>query len=557
MMKSTFSLLALLLLFQCSSPENTTESQATTSVSVKAPFDWRNATIYFLLTDRFNNGRTDNDVSLDRDREAAKLRGFMGGDLAGITQKIEEGYFDSLGVSAIWFTPVVEQIHGATDEGTGLTYGYHGYWAKDWTTLDPNFGTMEELATLVETAHEHNIRILLDVVANHTGPVTPLDPAWPNSWVRTGPPCSYQGYTSTIECTLVENLPDIHTEKETEVDLPPQLLAKWEAEGRLEQEMEELDAFFKRTGSPRAPKYYLIKWLTDYVRELGVDGFRVDTAKHTEAEIWEELKKEALAALREWKEANPGLKLDDNPFWMVGEVYNYSAASGQPYDYNDTTVNFFAHGFESLINFDFKYDAQNEYEAIFTKYDTLLHGGKLEGVSVLNYLSSHDDGSPFDPQRTRSEEAANKLLLAQGVAQIYYGDESDRSLIIPGTQGDATLRSFMNWDAIEQADSVQQVLSHWNKLGQFRYQHVAVGAGRHQKISDNPYTFARTYSQDGVEDRVVIALDAQPGEKRIAVGEIFAEGTTLREHYSGSTAEVSGGLVTIDTPYSVVLLSAE
>ncbi|MFP4090783.1 MAG: alpha-amylase family glycosyl hydrolase [Cyclobacteriaceae bacterium] len=556
MMKSICPLLALMLLFQCTTPESATESQATTSESVEAPFDWRNATIYFLLTDRFNNGETGNDLNFGRDREAAKLRGFMGGDIAGITQKIEEGYFDSLGVNAIWFTPVVEQIHGATDEGTGLTYGYHGYWARDWTTLDPNFGTLDELATLVETAHEHDIRILLDVVANHTGPVTPQDPVWPNSWVRTDPTCTYQGYESTVECTLVKNLPDIHTQKETEVDLPPQLLEKWEAEGRLEQEMEELDAFFERTGYPRAPKYYLIKWLTDYVRELGVDGFRVDTAKHTEAEIWEELKKEALAALREWKEANPGKKLDDNPFWMVGEVYNYSAGSGQPYDYGDTTVNFFDHGFESLINFDFKYDAQNDYEAIFTKYDTLLHGGMLDGVNVLNYLSSHDDGSPFDPQRTRSEEAANKLLLAQGGAQIYYGDESDRSLIIPGTQGDATLRSFMNWEAIQHTDSVQQVLTHWNKLGQFRKQHVAVGAGRHQKIADMPYTFARTYSQDGVEDKVVVALDADAGEKEISVGDTFAEGTTLRDYYSGQTAEVSGGAVIIDSPHSVVLLSA-
>jgi alpha-amylase len=547
----------LFLLFQCGSPQPTEDPVGPVVQAEMKPFDWRNSTIYFLLTDRFNNAQANNDVNFGRDREAAKLRGFMGGDIAGITQKIEEGYFDSLGVNAIWFTPVVEQIHGATDEGTGLTYGYHGYWASDWTSLDPNFGTMDELATLVETAHEHGIRILLDVVANHTGPVTPQDPVWPDSWVRTDPTCTYQDYESTVECTLVENLPDIHTEKETEVDLPPQLLKKWEAEGRLEQEMEELDAFFERTGYPRAPKYYLIKWLTDYVRELGVDGFRVDTTKHTDAKIWEELKKEALAALREWKEANPGMKLDDNPFWMVGEVYNYSAGSGQPYDYGDTTVNFFDQGFESLINFDFKYDAQNEYEAIFTKYDTLLHGGKLDGVNVLNYLSSHDDGSPFDPQRTRSEEAANKLLLAQGGAQIYYGDESDRSLIIPGTNGDATLRSFMNWEDISQTDSVRQVLNHWNKLGQFRNQHLAIGAGRHQKIADAPYTFARTYEEGGYSDKVIVALDAQAGEKQISVGDVFAEGTTLRDNYSGQTGEVSKGVVTIDSPYSVVLLSEE
>jgi alpha-amylase len=554
-MKSIYPILTLvLLLLQCSTPEETTENQPET-VSAAKPFDWRNATIYFLLTDRFNNAQPANDLNFERDRETAKLRGFEGGDIAGITQKIQEGYFDSLGVSAIWFTPVVEQIHGAVDEGTGLTYGYHGYWASDWTSLDPNFGTMEELKTLVETAHAHDIRILLDVVANHTGPVTPKDPVWPDSWVRTGPSCTYQGYESTVECTLVENLPDIHTEREMEVDLPPQLLAKWEKEGRLQQEMDELETFFERTGYPRAPKYYLIKWLTDYVRELGVDGFRVDTAKHTEADIWDELKKQALAALADWKEENPDKALDDNPFWMVGEVYNFSAGNGPGYDYGDATVNFYDHGFESLINFDFKYDAQNDYQSLFIKYDTLLHGGKLEGLNVLNYLSSHDDGNPFDPYRSRSRETANKLLLSQGAAQIYYGDESDRSLVIPGTQGDATLRSFMNWEAIQQTDSVQQVLRHWNKLGQFRRMHPAVGAGRHQKLAEVPYTFARTYEHEGVADRVVVALDTPEGSKQISVGDVFAEGSVLRDAYSGDTAKVSNGQVSLHTPYDVVLLA--
>jgi alpha-amylase len=69
------------------------------------------------------------------------LRGFEGGDLRGITDKINEGYFSDLGINAIWFTPIVEQVHGFVDEGTGKTYGYHGYWAKDWTAIDPNFGT--------------------------------------------------------------------------------------------------------------------------------------------------------------------------------------------------------------------------------------------------------------------------------------------------------------------------------------------------------------------------------------------------------------------------------
>jgi len=152
------------------------------------------------------------------------------------------------GINAIWFTPVVEQIHGGTDEGTGFTYAFHGYWAKDWTALDPNFGSMEDLAELVSVAHQHGIRIVMDAVINHTGPVTEQDKVWPNDWVRTSPKCEYSSYETAVPCTLVENLHDILTESNENVELPTELVEKWKKEGRYEQEMAELDAFFERTG---------------------------------------------------------------------------------------------------------------------------------------------------------------------------------------------------------------------------------------------------------------------------------------------------------------------
>ncbi|HET7039842.1 MAG TPA: alpha-amylase family glycosyl hydrolase, partial [Gemmatimonadales bacterium] len=97
---------------------------------------WNSATIYFLLTDRFQNGDPSNDLALGRAQDGAVLRTFQGGDLAGVLAKLREGYFDSLGVTAIWMTPFVEQIHGSVDEGTGKTYGFHGYWTATglpWT----------------------------------------------------------------------------------------------------------------------------------------------------------------------------------------------------------------------------------------------------------------------------------------------------------------------------------------------------------------------------------------------------------------------------------------
>ena len=150
---------------------------------------------------------------------------------------IEEGYFDSLGVHAIWMTPFVEQIHGSVDEGTGKTYGFHGYWTRDWTAVDPALGTQDELRAVVDAAHRRGIRVIMDAVINHTGPPTAQDPAWPDDWVRTAPNCAYRDYATTVDCTLVATLPDIRTERDAPVALPPALLEKWEREGRREREV--------------------------------------------------------------------------------------------------------------------------------------------------------------------------------------------------------------------------------------------------------------------------------------------------------------------------------
>lgn len=555
-MRRIYLLLFLLMLsfLNCTGPK-----QAQTASGDKAPFLWENANIYFLLTDRFNNGDRSNDLNFNRTQQPAKLRGFMGGDIGGITKKIEEGYFDKLGITAIWFTPVVEQIHDATDEGTGLTYGFHGYWAKDWTALDPNFGTEADLAKLVETAHAHGIRIVLDVVINHTGPVTGQDPAWPDGWVRTSPTCTYQNYVTTTACTLVKNLPDVRTETDAEVDIPPFLKEKWQREGRLEKEMGELEAFFERTGYPRSPRHYIIKWLTDYIRKFGVDGFRCDTAKHLEESVWSELRKEADAAFNDWKKAHPKKVLDDNPFYMVGEVYGYGVSGGKNYDFGDRKVDYFDHGFTSLINFEFKGDANNAYESVFSKYSNQLHG-PLKGKSVLNYLSSHDDGGPFDKQRKRPIEAGTKLLLCPGASQVYYGDETSRPLDIPGTNGDATLRSFMNWDELARnseinGHKVEDVLAHWQKLGTFRKAHPSVGAGVHERLSVKPYFFKRTYQSGSYEDRVLVGLDLEKGKKDIPVKGVFEDGAMVKDYYSGQTVKVSAGRVTVDSEYGVVLLA--
>ena len=521
---------------------------------VQTPFVWENASIYFMLTDRFNNGDTSNDLSFNRKDDAAKLRGFKGGDLKGVIAKIEEGYFNDLGVNAIWMTPIVEQIQGAVDEGTGLSYAFHGYWARDWTALDPNFGTKEDLKKLVEVAHKNGIRIILDAVINHTGPVTETDTVFPESWVRTEPQCSYQDYATTVTCTLVKNLPDIRTESTANVELPEHLVEKWKTEGRYEQEVKELDAFFAKTGYPRAPKYYIMKWLSDYITEFGIDGYRADTVKHTEEDVWQDFKSVCDAAFTEFKENNPDKVLDANAFYLVGEIYNYTISGGKYFDFGDKKVNYFDDKFISQINFEFKWNAaQNTYEELFSRYSNILNN-ELDGFGVLNYVSSHDDGRPFDAMREKPFEAATKLLLSPGSAQIYYGDESARILVVEGANGDANLRSFMNWDAIENNAKTQEILTHWQKLGKFRSNHPAVGAGVHKIISESPYVFQRTYSQDNFKEAVVIGLELNEGAKELNVGELFSEGTILKDTYSGKEVTVKKGMVKFDSEFTIVLL---
>lgn len=515
---------------------------------------WNDATIYFLLIDRFQNGDPRNDHAAGRAHDGALLRNFEGGDLAGVRQRIESGYFDSLGVTAIWMTPFVEQIHGAVDEGTGRTYGFHGYWTRDWTAVDPAFGTTADLGAVVAAAHRHGIRVLMDAVLNHTGPVTPVDPAWPAEWVRSGPTCRYQTYATTVDCNLVPTLPDVRTERDEPVELPAALAEKWRGEGRLESERASLDSFFTRTGYPRAPRYYIIKWLTDWVRRYGIDGYRVDTAKHFGEAVSLELRHEADRAYADWKRAHPGGPLADRPFYMVGEVYGYAPGAGRLYDFGDRKVDYFAYGYDALINFGFKEDARQPLSALFSSYGSALHG-PLAGAAVLNYLSSHDDGGPYDPARKDPRGAAARLLLAPGGAQIYYGDELARPLHVEGAQGDANFRSLMNWGDLSPGSPAAATLEVWRRLGRFRHDHPAVGAGVHQTLQAEPLIFSRVLDLGGVQDRVLVAMDQPAGPRTIPVFGVFADGTGLVDSYSGTRGTVRSGTVTLSGGGAIVLLA--
>jgi alpha-amylase len=526
-----------------------------------------NPIVYFVITDRFLDANPANDRSYGRAPDGeSEIGTFHGGDLAGITQKLEEGYFQELGVNALWITAPYQQILGWVVGGNKefRHYAYHGYYALDYTILDANMGTEDDLRKMIDTAHRQGIRVLFDVVMNHPGyadlkslnelgievtwkgweKATPANyhsfidyndfdfkKWWGPQWVRADLP----GYTtgSSIDdlTKQLAFLPDFRTDVNEPVELPPFL-----------QHKKDTRAVARPGATVRA---YLVEWLTRWVREFGVDGFRCDTVKHVDLESWAALKAGGTAALAAWKQANPQKKIDDAPFWMTAEVFPHNVVRSEYFD----------HGFDNVINFDFQSraialadDDWAGLDALYTEYATALAGAG-KPFNVLSYLSSHD--TQLFP-RNRLIAGGTKLLLAPGGVQIFYGDEVARP-IGPSTSSDPqqATRSSMAWKSLD-AD----VLAHFRTLTTFRKHHVALSRGRHQKLGDAPYTFARVH--DGAPgDRVIVALGVVPAAAEgaaIPVGDVFPAGAQLRDAASGKLGTVKDGAVRIAGARGIVLL---
>jgi len=137
---------------------------------------------------------------------------------------------------------------------------------------------------------------------------------------------------------------------------------------------------------------------------------------------------------------------------------------------------------------------------------------------------------------------------------MYYGDESARPLIIDGTVGDATLRSFMNWSDIKNNQKTKELLEHAQKLGQFRANHPAIGAGTHQMITQSPYLFYRSFYKEKYQDVVVVGLDLPIGLKTLDVSKVFKDGDVVHDAYSNQDIFVKNGTVLIDSDDDIVLL---
>ena len=246
---------------------------AAAAAAPKPARPWSDDILYFVLVDRFADGDPGNDANVDRKAKGA----FHGGDLKGLLAQLDE--IASLGVTAIWVNPLVKNIPGHVDGAGFPDWGYHGYWADDFTSLDPRFGTEEDLRKLVEACHGRGIKVLLDVVYNHAGYDTRYlrDPKT-RKWLRSTivGDCGDDDLTSCLA-----GLPDFKTEQ------------------------------------PEVAKFLLDAQIS-WAKRSGVDGFRLDTVKHVDHPFWQEHRKRTRAEL-------------GPQFFLLGEVYGADAEVLEPW----------------------------------------------------------------------------------------------------------------------------------------------------------------------------------------------------------------------------------
>lgn len=576
----------------------TTKSASYTSryvdPSKEDPFTWDNVNAYFVLTDRFYNGDTTNDHSYFRQNGLSgdeNVATFHGGDLAGLTQKLD--YFDKLGVNAIWITAPYEQVHGwvSGKDQKFPHYAFHGYYTLDWSSMDQNMGTVEELRTFVNACHSKGIRVIMDIVMNHVGYNNTQDMVtfehgytahtdgwlekaenpqtgkiewfandtvkwdndlWDDSWF--GPWIRSFGYATGSEYGgSCGGLPDVKTELTTSVGIAPVHNKKWNSVDTAEYKASYYNPSVAdtdwlsvngnyRTDMNVAPADYQVAWLSAWVREVGIDGFRCDTAKHVEPFRWGQLKDACTAALEAWRSDSTKSKLYngvdtgaadwDESFWMTGECFGWTSTEGQG-DYYTTG------GFDSMINFSFNgsqgsgvssdYPSESTWSSyinINKNQDSDNNGNRN---NVLTYLSSHDTKLC---RPSNAIEQGTMFTLLPGGIQIYYGDESSRPQAYLGCgDTDMMTRGDMNWDEIEGSKKAQ--VAHWGKVGNFRKYNPAVGAGVGSGTK-------RTYSGAAGENKVAIGIDGAS----VDVSGLFADGTTVYNWYDGTSAKVSGGKVT-------------
>ena len=476
--------------------------------------------VYLIMPDRFANGDTTNDRPakspglIDR----SKARYYHGGDLAGVRQRLP--YLKSLGITAIWLNPIYDNNdklnEQETYEGQAIT-DYHGYGAVDFYAVDEHLGTLAQFKQLVDDAHRSGIKIILDMVANHTGPYHP--------WVNDSPTPTW--FHGTAEKHLA-NTWQVWT-----------LADPYATPGMREA---TLDGWFidilpdLNQGDPEVARYINQNTLW-WAGVSGIDGIRQDTWPYVPRTFW-----------RDWMTA---IKRQYPSMTVVGEVFD-----GDP-----SLVAFFQGGRRGWDGIDTRVDALFDFPLLFPLRRALAEGKSLREVaqmlsrdhlypnasSLMTFLGNHDVGRFMnEPNATIDglKLAYTFLLTVRGTPLLYYGDE----IALPGGGDPDNRRDFPGgwrsdprnaFDASGRTTQQQAVWSHVQRLLTLRAERSDLRTGRmeHLQAGEQSFVYRR--------GRTVVALNNDT-----AAATIRLPLSSLPNDALGVCARptTEGGMVTIVIP---------
>lgn len=446
-------------------------------------FDWDEAVVYFMMTDRFFDGNESNNTASGADTFGKNPGLYHGGDFAGVTAKLD--YLQDLGVNTIWLTPIVKNIAGVTvtDEGSeDVPYNaaYHGYWASDFTKLNPTLGTTEEFETMISEAHKRGMRIMVDIVVNHAGYGT--------------------------ESTFADMLRD-----------------KSVSEGDIKSWQSGLPDFATEKADVRAK---LVEWQTSWMKDYGVDYFRVDTVKHVDSTTWAALKNSTT-------EVNSSFK-------MIGEYYGAGYASngstlgsGQmdadlDFDFNDQATSFVSGNISSV-------------ESFLSARNSALNNAYMTG----QFLSSHDEdgfkaslvnGKQYTEDEATSAAlvAATLQLTAKGIPVIYYGEEVGLSGL--NNYPYQTNRYDMDFSKATKDNVTYQ---HYKNLLSIRNAYTDVFArGSRTVVASSDEEGYDVVSRSYGGTTLYVGMNIKDTAKEVKVPVSLAAGTEVKDLYSGATYTV-------------------
>lgn len=441
---------------------------------------WADAVLYFVIVDRFADGDPRNNRQVN-----PKAKGtFHGGDLAGLRQRLDE--IAELGVTAIWITPVVDQIDGFVTGAGFPDWGYHGYWADDFTRVDPRFGTEEELKGLVDDAHARGMKVLLDVVYNHAGYESEyVTNPRTSSWLRVGGTCGVDDLTSCLS-----GLPDFKTELPEVAD-------------------------------------FLLDAHLDRAERAGLDGFRLDTVKHVDHPFWQEHRRRL------------GERFGDD-FFLIGEVWGGDAKS----------LDAWFSGDEMDAGFDFSFQGSVlgwlQGRGRTVAFDRYLKSREQvrPGYFLSQYLSSHDVKGALailEGDVGLFRLAALLQMTTQGIPTLFYGEEVGR----PG--GDwPDNRGDMPWGdrAINPGAGLPRdegLRADYRRMIAIRRAHPALSRAPHTSLSSDSDLLVFLRRDEESNDAVVVAVNrgSAPAAAAFDVPAEWADGP-VRDLWRDEDVPLSG-----------------